>query len=184
VRDKIVRVFTVFTLALAIVAQVPQSMLADYFVPSAMAAPEREKSVGASGLDLPRWVALHSDKVHMRTGPGTQYPIDWVYYRQSLPMEVIDEHGPWRKVRDSDGTVGWIHRQLLIGPRYAMIRGKTRILYAEKDLSSARLVTAEPGVTGRLLACEDIWCQLAIANREGWIERRHLWGVYKNEVFD
>jgi len=120
----------------------------------------------------------------MRTGPGTHYPIDWVYRRQSLPMEVIDEHGPWRKVRDFEKAVGWIHVQLLIGPRYAMIRGRTRTLFADKDLASPIQITAEAGVTGRLLTCEDIWCQLEIEGRKGWIERRHLWGVYQNEVFD
>ena len=143
-----------------------------------------DPSVGPSGNPLPRFVALHSEKVHMRTGPGTHYPIDWVYRRETLPMEVIDEHGPWRKVRDHEGTVGWIHMQLLLGPRYAMVRGKTRKLYTEKSLAAPSLITAEAGVTGRLITCEDIWCQLNIGSRKGWIERRHLWGVYKNEVFD
>ena len=148
------------------------------------AVAQQNAAVGPSGLQLPRFVALQAKKVHMRTGPGTHYPIDWVYYRETLPVEVIDEHGPWRKVRDMDGTTGWIHRQLLIGPRYGMVRGKTRNLFAEKDLASAPLVIAEAGVTGRLLACEDIWCQMIIAGKKGWMERRHLWGVHKNEEFD
>ena len=151
---------------------------------SPLGAADKNIARGPSGLQLPRRVALQAKKVHLRTGPGTHYPIDWVYYRETLPMEVIDEHGPWRKVRDIDDTVGWIHRQLLIGPRYALIRGKTRTLFAEKDLTSARLVIAETGVTGRLLTCEDAWCQLIISGKKGWMERRHLWGVYKNETFD
>lgn len=183
-RKKITRVLATFALGLIIVAQLAGGLAPNYTVQGAMAAEPGGKTVGASGLVLPRWVALHSSKVHMRTGPGTQYPIDWVYYRQSLPMEVLDEHGPWRKVRDHEGTTGWIHRQLLIGPRYAMIRGKTRILYAEKSLTSARLVFAEAGVTGRLHSCEAIWCEITIKDRTGWTERRHLWGVYENEIFD
>ncbi len=150
----------------------------------AFAQTSREATVGASGNPLPRFAALQSEKVNMRTGPGMHYPINWVYKRQSLPMEIIDEHGPWRKVRDHQNTEGWIHMQLMIGPRYAMVRGRTRSLFAEQDLSSPKLVTAEAGVIGRLLACEDIWCQLNVGDRDGWIERRHLWGVYKNEAFD
>jgi len=171
-------------LALFALLMVSITQFSGVLAPPLHAAQPTKQTTGASGLALPRWVALHSGKVHMRTGPGTHYPIDWVYRRQSMPMEVLDEHGPWRKVRDFEGTTGWIHRQLLIGPRYAMVRGKTRILFAEKDMASARLVIAEAGVTGRLLACEDIWCQLIIQDRKGWIERRHLWGVYKNEAFD
>ena len=54
----------------------------------------------ASGLPLPRFVSLRSDKVNMRTGPGFRYPIDWVYKRLNMPMEVVAEFGTWRKVRD------------------------------------------------------------------------------------
>jgi SH3-like domain-containing protein len=172
VRIRIRTIFALFSLLVATIAQ------------STAVAAAGSNTVGASGYPLPRFRALQAETVNMRTGPGTQYPILWVYHRQSLPVEIIDEHGPWRKVRDHDNVIGWIHRQLLIGPRYAMIRGKTRIMFAEKSLSSARLATIEVGVTGRLLTCEDIWCQIIVQDRKGWIERRHLWGVYKNEVFD
>ncbi len=146
------------------------------------AAPKGKPTVGTSGYPLPRFAALKANEVNMRTGPGTQYPISWVYHRKALPMEIIDEFGPWRKVRDHENTTGWILRQLLLAPRSAMIRGKTRTLYQKKSLTSAPSIIAEPGVIGRLLACDGIWCRLNIKGRKGWIERRHLWGVYKNEV--
>jgi len=141
-------------------------------------------AIGPSGNPIPRFVSLDAGKVHMRTGPGTHYPIDWVYRRQYLPVEVIDEHGPWRKVRDFQKTEGWIHVQLLSGTRFAMIRSKTRMLFAERNLASPVVIIAEAGVTGQLLACETIWCRLDIEGKKGWIERRHLWGVYKNEALD
>ena len=33
-------------------------------------------------LPVPRFVSLRSDKVNVRTGPGEQYPIDWVFTRK------------------------------------------------------------------------------------------------------
>lgn len=163
-------IFGLFALLVALMAHFPPATQA--------------QTLGPSGNPIPRFVSTRADKVHMRTGPGTHYPIEWVYKRQFLPLEVIDEHGPWRKVRDHDGTIGWMHVKLLSGKRFAMVRGRTRTLFAEKDLASPSLVIAEPGVIGELLVCENIWCQMKIQDRKGWIERRHLWGVYKNEDLD
>ena len=79
----------------------------------------------ASGLPLPRFVSLRSDKVHMRTGPGVRYPIDWVYKRQNMPMEVVAEFGTWRKVRDFQGTEGWMHQSMLSNKRTLAVTGQT-----------------------------------------------------------
>ena len=74
-----------------------------------------------SGLPLPRFVSLRADEVNMRTGPGVQYPVEWVYKRQGLPAEIIAEFGTWRKVRDWQGTQGWIHQSMLSGKRNFII---------------------------------------------------------------
>ena len=39
-----------------------------------------------SGLPLPRFASLKSDEVNVRTGPGTRYPVDWVFKRKSMPV--------------------------------------------------------------------------------------------------
>jgi SH3-like domain-containing protein len=77
-----------------------------------------------AGLALPRFVSLRSDEVNLRTGPGTNYPVEWVYVRRGLPVEIIAEFDNWRKVRDIEGTVGWIHKSLLSGKRMAVILGE------------------------------------------------------------
>src|SRR5579872_1021736 len=77
-----------------------------------------------SGLPVPRFVSLKSDEVNVRTGPGTRYPIQWVYRRAGLPVEVIEEYDVWRKIRDSEGTAGWVHKTMIDGKRNIMIRAK------------------------------------------------------------
>ena len=76
----------------------------------------------ASGgrLPLPRFVSLRSDEVNLRLGPGAEYPVDWIYVRERLPVEIISEFGPWRKIRDNSGTVGWVHQSMVSGMRTAM----------------------------------------------------------------
>ena len=90
----------------------------------------------ASGLPLPRFVSLRSDKVRMRTGPGVRYPIDWVYKRQNMPMEVVAEFGTWRKVRDFQGTEGWINKAMLRNKRTLAVTGQTRTLRFNSDSKS------------------------------------------------
>lgn len=142
------------------------------------------ETIGASGQKLPRFVSLNTGTANMRTGPGRQYPILWTYKRRFLPLEITAEHGAWRKVKDHEGIEGWILVTLLYGPRTAMVRGRVRTLYKEDDMSSAALLTAEPGVIGRILICTDIWCRLKIDNTKAWIEKRHVWGVYSHETLD
>ncbi|MDP7625068.1 MAG: SH3 domain-containing protein, partial [Rhodospirillales bacterium] len=81
---------------------------------SVLAAPAWTQAPPATtGKPLPRFVSLRADEVNLRTGPGVRYPVDWVYQRKNLPVEVIAEFGTWRKVRDVQGSQGWIHQSLL-----------------------------------------------------------------------
>ncbi|MSP21397.1 MAG: hypothetical protein EXQ93_07795 [Alphaproteobacteria bacterium] len=135
-----------------------------------------------STLPLPRFVSLRSDMVNVRTGPGRQYPIVWVFVREGLPVEVIAAFGTWRKVRDIDGAEGWVHQNLLSGDRHAVIVGDVRTLTRTPELASVPVVQAEPGVVARLLNCTPAWCRLDVGGRKGWLPREQIWGVYPTET--
>ena len=150
------------------------------------ASPGRDgESERPGALPLPRFAALGSDKIHVRAGPGRQYPIEWVFLRRGLPVEITQEFELWRKVRDSEGAEGWVQKGLLSGKRMAMIRGpQTRDLHREPEEMSVAVARAEPGVIGRLLKCRGAWCQMSVGERKGWIQKAQLWGVYANEQID
>ncbi len=148
------------------------------------AAQAQGQTVGASGNPLPRFVAMSANKANLRTGPGRQYPVAWVYLKRGLPLEIIDEHGAWRKVRDHEGTVGWMLVSLLYGKRTVMIRGKQRSLRGAPELTAPVTIIADPGVIGEIDQCDGLWCEVVIDGTSGWIERRHVWGVYAAEEID
>ncbi|WP_083301910.1 SH3 domain-containing protein [Kozakia baliensis] len=85
-------------------------------------APPQDKGTN-TGLPLPRFAAMRADKVYMRKGPGQRYPIEWVYHRRGLPVEVEREFDVWRLIEDSDGTKGWVHQATLVGQRTFVIPG-------------------------------------------------------------
>ena len=118
----------------------------------------------------------------MRKGPGTQYPVAWVYIRKSLPVEVTAEYEHWRRIRDSEGDEGWVHKSLLSARRTVMVIGEERHLRAAPVADAAVIVRAGAGVLGRLLSCPGKWCEVDISGINAWIPRQHLWGVYANET--
>lgn len=148
---------------------------------------------GGSGLPVPRFVSLKSDRVNMRKGPGTDYPTAWVYRRAGLPLEVIKEFEGWRQVRDADGAAGWVLQSFLSGRRTALVlpweikpgAPAPKIALRSSDSEHARPVAMiEAGVIANLSTCDGRWCRVNIDKYQGYIEQKKLWGVYQGEVFE
>jgi SH3-like domain-containing protein len=139
-----------------------------------------------SGLPLPRFVSLRAKEVNMRAGPGVQYPVEWVYHRQTLPVEIIAEYNTWRKVRDWQGTQGWIHQSMLGGRRFIIVTGTKRTVRRQAAAKSAPVAQAETGVIGKLVRCPESgnWCEIEIGNHKGWLRKVDFWGVYRDEVVE
>lgn len=147
--------------------------------------------VQTSGLPVPRYVSLKSDRVNLRNGPGTDYPTSWVFKRAGLPLEVVKEFEGWRQVRDADGTSGWVLQSFLSGRRTALVlpwelkpdKPAPRVQLRNDDSESAKVVAVvEAGVIANVLSCDGRWCLVSIANYRGYIEQKKLWGVYEREV--
>ena len=144
---------------------------------SAMAADEDV------GLKVPRFVSLHSDKVNLRTGPGRQYPIEWVLTRKDMPVEIVAQFEHWRRIRDWDGTEGWVQEHMVDGKRYVIVgKGGVRPLYQQPDPASAVVARAEPGVVARLLECRGPLCRVEADEISGWMRRSDIWGVLPDET--
>lgn len=178
--DKMLRTNAI-TLALLVLLGLPQD------VQSQSAAP----AAGTTGLPVPRFVSLKSDRVNLRQGPGTDYPTSWVFRRAGLPVEVIKEFETWRQIRDSDGVTGWVLSSLLSGRRTAAVlpwetkregpRPQTK-LYVQDSLESRTVANVEAGVIADIGSCDGRWCNVSIDGYRGHIEQKNLWGVYEGEV--
>ncbi len=134
-----------------------------------------------TGLPVPRFVSVRAGEVNVRTGPGVRYPIDWVFVRKDMPVEVIGEYDTWRRIRDWTGTIGWVHQSMLSGRRTIMISGEVRELHKKASSDAPVVARSEPGVVGNLLTCEAVWCEVQITDYRGWVERSKLWGVYPED---
>jgi SH3-like domain-containing protein len=67
----------------------------------------------ATGLPVPRFVSLKSDRVNVRGGPNKDQDVRWVYTRAGMPVEITAEFENWRRIRDWEGAEGWVYHSLL-----------------------------------------------------------------------
>jgi len=142
-----------------------------------------QKTGKVTGLEIPRFVSLRSGKVNLRTGPGTRYPVEWVLTYRNMPVEVLDEFDTWRKIRDWQGSTGWVHRSLLSGKRWVIVPDNQILLRRDPRPNAGVIARIAKKNIGRLETCQGIWCQAAFSGFDGWIKRAEIWGVYKDETF-
>ena len=79
-----------------------------------------------SGLPIPRFVSLKSDRVNARSGPNKDQEVRWVYTHAGMPVEVTAEFENWRRIRDWEGAEGWVYHSLLSGKRTATVVPKLK----------------------------------------------------------
>ena len=175
------RAFTVLALAVTV-----PGVFAGAFPGTAAAAEgRREKDpTHASGLPIPRFVSLRSGEVNARTGPNVRYPIEWVFTRKEMPVEITQEFDTWRRIRDWEGSEGWVHQSMLSGKRSVVVTGEIRTIRKEPRSDAAAVARAQPGVIGWLRKCQGDWCEVDLKGYRGWVQRTDFWGAYKDEKID
>ena len=137
-----------------------------------------------TGLTLPRFVSLRSHEVNIRTGPGLQYPIKWIYQRKSLPIEITAEYETWRKVKDWEGTSGWVHQSMLTSKRTLITLNSIQTLKKSNTIKSRVIAQIDPSVIGVIKSCnsKSEWCNVEIGDYSGWLRRSQFWGIYVGET--
>jgi len=156
-------------------------------IPAKPAAPEPppiDLTKGAvTHLPTPRFMSLRFDDVNLRVGPGLRYPIDWVYHRRDLPVEIIRELDDWRLVQDQDNIRGWIRAPALSPRRGFVVREAERPQRAKPADDASPVAMLKPGVVGHIRACatDSAWCEVETGTFRGFIKRIDIYGVYPGE---
>lgn len=163
-------------------------MLGAGFVGETMQAHAQSATTGASGLPIPRFVSLKSDRVNVRKGPSRDHDVVWTYIHAGLPVEIIQEFENWRHIRDWQGQKGWVFHSLLSSRRTALVTPwdeslKTPVR-AKANSSAAIVAELETNVLASINACEDGWCRVHGDAFDGWVDQTRLFGVYPDETLD
>ncbi|MEO9191508.1 MAG: SH3 domain-containing protein, partial [Acetobacteraceae bacterium] len=137
-----------------------------------------------TGLELPRFAALRADEVNLRAGPGRRYPIEWLYKRRGMPVEIEREFEVWRLIAAPDGTKGWVHEATLVGRRDFIVTGTERTMRNGPAETARAVAILKPGVVGRIRSCAAgaAWCKVQVGDYSGWLPRDAFWGALPNEA--
>ncbi|MEJ0042124.1 MAG: SH3 domain-containing protein [Rhizomicrobium sp.] len=132
----------------------------------------------------PHFASIRRDQAFLRQGPSYAHRILWIYKRKDYPVKILASFDAWRRVKDVDGAVGWMHRTQLSDRRSVLFVGFTKsALRADSDPKSKIVAYAAPGVVAWLKACELSACEVQASGTEGWVDKRNIWGVESSEVF-
>jgi SH3-like domain-containing protein len=132
----------------------------------------------AAGITM---VSVAGEKVNLRKGPSTQYPIIWELGK-GFPLKVIGSQGNWIKVADFENDVGWIYKNLVSKKPHLIVQtnknSRARINIRSGPGTKYEIVgKAEYGVVFETLKRGDGWVKVRHEKGlTGWVKRNLLWG--------
>ena len=129
---------------------------------------------------MARMVAVKNDNVNMRSGPGLNKEVLWKL-GIGFPLKVLKTKGKWLKVKDFEGTVGWVHKNVVHRSGHMVVKaqkknkGKINIR-SGPGISNKVVAQAYYGVVFKTLEQRKGWVKVQHGNVTGWIKRSLLWG--------
>ena len=66
--------------------------------------------------------------------------------RKEMPVQIIAQFEHWRRIRDWEGSQGWVQERMVTGKRTVIVgKGGVRPLHQRPDPEAAVTARAEPG---------------------------------------
>ena len=138
-----------------------------------------------TGFELPRFVSIKSNDANLRIGPSKNYPIKIKYIVKNYPLIITEEYMDWRKVSDFHNKKGWIHKSLLKGERYGIIKSKEeKYVKVYNTISGIHVGNVYVDNIVKLNKCKPKWCLIKINEYKGWVEKKYIWGTKEKEIFN
>lgn len=132
--------------------------------------------LGVAPAVAQQMVSVRDDNTNWRSGPGTQYPVEWILER-GYPLSVIATRGNWLHVRDFERDEGWISRPLTSSERHSIVKVKTAHLRNRPTTGSRIIARLGYGEILKMLEDKAEWVKVRRkGGLRGWVARRLLWG--------
>ena len=122
------------------------------------------------------FLTLKYNNVNLRQGPSKDYPIKIFYKKKHLPVLVLDSSDNYRKIKDHENNIGWIHVSQLSKRKAALVNNNQIIMFKSSTVFSKPLVVLEKGRLCLILKCENDWCKVKTDKYSGWVKEENLWG--------
>jgi SH3-like domain-containing protein len=130
---------------------------------------------------LAEMVSIRGNDVNMRSGPGTKYEVLWEL-GQGFPLKVLQRKGEWIRVRDFEGSIGWVYRGTVTKDSYMIVKAnknsKKQINIRSGPGEKYQIVAkAYYGVVFKKIGQKNGWINVTHEKGvSGWVSRTLLWG--------
>jgi SH3-like domain-containing protein len=94
----------------------------------------------AQKITTKKYLSIRTSIANLRIGPSSAHPIAFVYEKKNMPVEVIDEFEVWRKVKDYQGDIGWLHLSQLSRKRTLLTTKDGIVLFKNSTLYSKPII--------------------------------------------
>lgn len=115
-------------------------------------------------------------QVSVRSAPNTNSYVKWVYLKKHEPVKVLSTFGNWKKVKDCENDIGWIHISALSAKRFVVVLAQKE-LYEKQNQGSRVLAQVKPGVRCKLNSVSGKWIQISASKITGWMTSESVWGI-------
>ena len=121
----------------------------------------------AAGIEM---VSITGDDVNMRSGPGTNYRVMWEL-GDGYPLIVLKRKDNWYRVRDFEGTIGWVHKDVADRTPHMIVK-------VHKNSRKRINVRSGPGTKYRIVAKAYYGVVFkTLQQKNGWVNVEHEKGV-------
>ena len=124
------------------------------------------------------FLTLRYDKVNLRQGPSSEYPIKIFYKKKFLPVLIQDKSGNFRKIKDHEKNTGWIHVSQLSKKKAAIVVDDNLIMFKKPTIYSEPIAILKKGRLTRIIKCKESWCKAETEKYKGWLIKESLWGLF------
>ncbi|PIP41224.1 MAG: hypothetical protein COX19_04100 [Desulfobacterales bacterium CG23_combo_of_CG06-09_8_20_14_all_51_8] len=134
--------------------------------------------LAATDADAER-LAVNSSVANVRSGPGTNYEVLWQVEKYT-PLQVVDKDktGDWYYIKDYEGTIGWINRDILDNTDTVITKplDERCNIRSGPDTKGDVVFKAVKGVPFKVLERKGDWLHVEHADGEGgWVHKTLVW---------
>jgi SH3-like domain-containing protein len=124
-------------------------------------------------------LAIGASVANIRSGPGTNYEVLW-QVEQYTPLLILDKDksGSWYYVKDYEGTIGWIHKDLLVKQDSVITKPRDERCNVRSGPGTNYdvIFKAVKGVPFKVLERKGDWIHIRHVDGDtGWIHKILVW---------
>ena len=124
-------------------------------------------------------LAIKASVANIRSGPGTNYEVLW-QVEQYTPLLILDKDksGSWYYIKDYEGTIGWLHKDLLVKMDTVITKPREERCNVRSGPGTNYDVVfkAVKGVPFKVLERKGNWIHIRHVDGDtGWIHKILVW---------